>query len=648
MLNRYHEFYYRLQSFSTAKLVARLRHFIRKKVEKKQVGWKPSVRLMNDPARLFSIDESAIALSDLPLRFPVFEQSLDSTAPIDWHLDPGTDKSFPAIYSREISLSGAAYHRARYVWEINRFYFLPTLALRYRLTTNPNELTHLTSLLISWEKANPYLTGINWHNNLEVSIRLINWFVTWNILNASVLAENDPVFRHFIESVWVPIIYQHCTYIYQELTLSPTTGHQRLAGYAALFVASSFWPFAESTTWNSYTKDGLEHAIQQQHSANGINRDEATDSIQFGTDLLLLAHLTGVHTNNPFSETFVGQLRLILSYIAYLVDRLGNLPTYGDEGIGRLWQLDYQVPTNNFQSLLTSAAVLFGDPFFKPRPIRFDFKNQFLFGPEGRRTFQKLAVRSGGLSSQLYAAEGHFILRKAEEAPNEIYIYFNAAPLGVRGHADALSFSMHIDGQPFFVDPGTYLPESAVNWRRYFTSTRAHNTVCLNELNQAVQDKALRWLNPYTVRVVKAEMNDHTEEVSATHSGYDRIGCSHQRRLEFDKLNNRLRIDDQIDRKRKKKDVAVEVLFHIHPSIRFRAKKRNQFVLSHPQIKRLVVLDIDPLLEVEVVNGQLQPSLLGWYSAGLYQKQPTCVFRAYGLFNEGKRLDLRHHITVQP
>ena len=54
------------------------------------------------------------------------------------------------------------------------------------------------------------------------------------------------------------------------------------------------------------------------------------------------------------------------------------------------------------------------------------------------------------------------------------------APLYNHGHADALSVSLACQRRPILVDPGTFRYSGAPTWRRYFKSTRAHNTVSVD------------------------------------------------------------------------------------------------------------------------------------------------------------------------
>ncbi|GAB3253149.1 alginate lyase family protein [Larkinella harenae] len=651
MLNRYHRLYDRLQSSTTTDLVSRLQRYFWKRIHKKQIGWTPSITLASWPATLFYPPIDTFPTIFFPLQQKLFEHVIHYNYPIDWHLDISANKRFPLTYAPEITLRDADLVSAGYVWELNRLSFLPTLAMRYRITDDPGELNRLITTLSSWIRANPYLLGINWISNLDVSIRLINWFVCWNILDASVLVKTSPVFQAFVESTWLPAIYQHCLYCRQHLSFYTAAIHQRIAGYAGLFIASSFWPFPESSAWQAFARNGLEREMMHQQRFKNLTRHTTADYLQLTTDAFLIAYRTGQQTRNPFSSVYTQELQNLFQYLAHLLSEQGLAPHFGDEGSGRLWNVDDHTPFTNAQSLLTSGAILFGNPVFKQQSHGFDLKNSLLFGIEGQQRFAAIPETESGLNSHFYPEEGHFILRKRESKSSEIYVHFNATSLhhpaaALHGHADALSFTLHIDGQPFFVDSGTYCPADNSEWRRYFVGTRAHNTVCLDQQDQALLDPNLRWLKPYSITVQKAESRDQTDEVVASHNGYRRIGCWHQRRMIFDKPRNWLSIEDRVVNKRRDTH-TVEVLFHAHPDIRFRAKGPHHFVLSHPQTKRLVNLQIDTSLRVEVVNGQTYPTILGWYSPRLYQKKATCVFRAYLTLGPQQKVELKHQIMVQ-
>ena len=160
----------------------------------------------------------------------------------------------------------------------------------------------------SWIDDNPYLVGINWYSNLEINIRLISWFLCWEILDASELAAKNRKFEEFVAERWLPTIYLHCKYSYNNPSRFSSANNHLIAEYSGLFIASSKWKFKEAGSWLKYAAKGLEREIQLQHSS-GINREEAAGYIQFITDLFLLPYVVGEKTNNPFSDTYTGILR---------------------------------------------------------------------------------------------------------------------------------------------------------------------------------------------------------------------------------------------------------------------------------------------------------------------------------------------------
>ncbi|GAB3929237.1 alginate lyase family protein [Larkinella terrae] len=647
--NHYSWFYYRMRTMSVPEVLFRVQQYAQKQVDKQRTGWQTSASVASLPKALFPV--ASVSVPNWCMIQNIFEHRLDFSQPIDWHLDLESRKRFPLTYSKTIDIRTGEFGSAKYVWEVNRLLFLPTLALQYRATRNPDYLHRFVAIVQSWVTENPYLQGVNWYSNIEVNIRLLNWFVCWNILDASALAETDSAFRQFVFSTWLPTVYQHCVYSHANPSYHSSANNHLIAEYAGLFVASSFWKFPESAGWNQYARAGLECEIQQQHSALGVNREESSEYIQFVTDFFLIAYVTALKTEQPFSAAFSRQLQSIFSYIAHLLDQNGNIPQYGDDDNGRVLFLEDRKPFNNFRSLLTSAAVLFEVPLYKQHSQGYDLKNQIFFGAEGRQRFDAIRPIRVNLESRFFAKEGHFILRKKESSGNEIYLHFDAAPLGylsiaAHGHADALSFIMHLDGHPFFVDSGTYTYHTDSAWRRYFVSTRAHNTVCIDGQNQAFQAGDLLWLEHYQTVVKKAQNTQDVDEVVATHTGYERLGCEHERGIRFLKKQEQIIITDQLTN-RQRKNRLVEVLFHLSPAIQIVKVSLNQFHLTHPALKRSVLLTIDPALQVSEVRGQTEPVKLGWYSSRFYHKEPTTTISGRLTLAGKTAINLHHQLCIQ-
>jgi hypothetical protein len=543
----------------------------------------------------------------------------------DWCFDVYSKKVFPKISSKKIKIRTGEYGSAKHVWEINRMLFLPQLALKYKRSSDCRYLNQIQSLLSSWIEQNPYLTGINWYSNIEVNIRLINWFITWEILEVEELIAHNPLFKNFVEEIWIPSIYRHCKFSHAYPSLYSSANNHLIAEYAGLFIASSKWQFKESQKWNNYAKQGLEVEIIKQHSINGVNKEEAAEYIQFITDFFLLCLVVGDITQNYFSNKYKKRLRQIFNYINDFLDVKGNYPKYGDEDNGRVFLVNKNNNDNNFLSLLLSAAIYFKDDSFIKEKMELDQKNYILFGEKTSWAVKNLPRANKLKTSSFYPSEGHFIFRKQVGNLKEIYCHFNAAPLGylsiaAHGHADALSFILHIDGQPFFIDPGTYCYHTDFAWRKYLVGTKAHNTICINNSDQACFIGPTLWLNHYRTKVKEYQLSEKYDRVIAEHNGYQKLNVVHSRSIEFHRVEEKIVITDNITNT-SRNEILLEMPFHIHPDNEYRLKECH---LNLAFGKRKVAVKLEEQMTWSVIKGQHSP-VLGWYSNAFYKKTPAPV-----------------------
>ncbi len=555
------------------------------------------------------------------------EFKFDNPDEINWHKDPRSGETFKLLFYRKINIREKPDLSAKYVWEINRLQFLTGVCINYRTGLNQDDLDLFIKINRSWIAQNPFLKGVNWYSNIEINLRLITWFFCWEILDAEDLMTRYSYFEEFVQNEWLPVIRKHCTYSYNNPSKYSSANNHLISEYAGLFIASSKWHFKESEKWTKYSQKGLEREILRQHSRDGVNKEEAAEYIQFITDFFLLAFVVREKTGNHFSDQFKQRLCKIFCYIFDLLDRKGNFPKYGDEDDGRCFLLDFDKESNNFKSLLTSAAILFRDREFKSKSSGFDLKNRFLFGSSGEATYESITETGISESSKFYTHEGHFLFRKVEGSL-ETYLHFDAAPLGflsiaAHGHADALSFTLNVDGQPVFVDPGTYTYHTEPEWRKYFIGTLAHNTIRVNRKDQAVSGGPTLWTKKYKSRILDLDLGKNTDHVNATHNGYRKIGVQHIRDVVFDKLKNEFKILDTIIVSKNRK-IELEIPFHIHPEINISAESGNSFLLTKDKIRETEFF-IDDKLQPEIVIGQISPQILGWYSGSFLKKEPTNV-----------------------
>lgn len=616
-------YFNRFKSMSVSELPYRFRQLAQNKYENMFcAGQKLTRNLIPPTIKILKIEYPKSKI--FPKYISVFGKEWNySNESINWQKDIFSDKFFRLTFSKKINIRKEPDLSAKNVWEINRLQFLVHVALNYRITRDQKYLDQFIQLTESWIDANPYLLGINWYSNIEVNIRLINWFFCWEILKAHELVLNNKEFKRFVTEKWIPSVYQHCSYSYINPSKYSSANNHLISEYAGLFISASLWKFNESGKWLSYAKSGLEKEIVNQHS-NGINKEEAAEYIQFITDFFLLAYIVAEKTNNSFSANYTKTLKEIFEYIYVFTDIKTNFPKYGDEDDGKVVCFSTDAHFNNFKSLLTTASILFQDERFKSKSAGFDLKNELLFGEEGKNIFNNLQAIECDPSSGLFRKEGHFIFRK-QENKKEIYLHFDAAPLGylsiaAHGHADALSFLMNINGFPVFVDPGTYSYHVSKEWRNYFVSTMAHNTICVDGKNQAKQAGDTMWTGHYQCKVLSAIQNEEIESVKASHNGYSEV--KHSREITFNKKSDTFTIQDEIGIT----DGRVHecnIQFHLHPDINITEISANQLLIEH-QSGIKITMSIEGFSSLTLIKGQEEP-ILGWYSGSFLQKEPTTV-----------------------
>ena len=442
----------RLKTMSVPELFYRIKNWIYSIFEKiNYTGYFPTPRVVYFRDKILPDIGTDYQLCDSKLE--IFEKELDFSTEVDWHLDLHSDNRFPLISSAEIEIRTNKHGSAKHVWEVNRLLFLPQLCLNYKKTGDKLYLVKFMNFIDSWIIENPYLLGVNWYSNIEVNLRLINWFMCWEIINGPALMRSETSFREFAENKWFSLIYLHCRHSGNHLSKYSSANNHLISEYAGLFIAASVWKFKESGRWQKFAKKGLEREIEKQHTKNGINREEAAEYIQFITDFFLVSYLVGNKTENKMSSRYEQMLMKIFDYIYAFTDCSCNYPKYGDEDDGQVFRFSRKLE-NNFLSLLTTGAFLFNRPEYI-KSSEADLKSRLLMGNEVDGMVKSVQGKMNRQKSAFYPEDGHFIFRNIINN-HEVFLHFDAAPLGylaiaAHGHADALSFILHIDGQPVFV-----------------------------------------------------------------------------------------------------------------------------------------------------------------------------------------------------
>jgi hypothetical protein len=133
-------------------------------------------------------------------------------------------------------------------------------------------------------------------------------------------------------------------------------------------------------------------------------------------------------------------------------------------------------------------------------------------------------------------AHGGVTIAKDAIAGRRAQIVFDHGPLGfmplaAHGHADALAIWLTIDGEPIFVDAGTYLYFSGGDTRTALRESLAHNTLAVDGSSHSRAATAFNWTTTANAQLVAAERGPEWR-VAGAHDGYRKsFGVRHRRRL---------------------------------------------------------------------------------------------------------------------
>ncbi|PYZ92600.1 hypothetical protein CR194_13090 [Salipaludibacillus keqinensis] len=201
--------------------------------------------------------------------------------------------------------------------------------------------------------------------------------------------------------------------------------------------------------------------------------------------------------------------------------------------------------------------------------------------------------------------------------------------IGSHGHSDFLSFTHYSHETDWFIDSGYYTYNKDEH-REYFTSSFAHNTVIINGKSGKPNDK-------------KTELvfNNHNDYVKA---GRYLDSGTHER--SFQKVAESDYIINDIIRLNERG--KVEQLFHIHPSISIKSISKNVIELENQDGVTCYVTQLNTIGTWEVIKGQEEPYIQGWYSEKFNKKVPTFTLKYVANDKESYLLKTFIHFSSCP
>lgn len=549
--------------------------------------------------------------------------------PIDWNRDHECGKKAPdgfagSIDYRDYRVTGDA----KIVWEPNRHHHLVVLARAYALTREQRYAVGVVEQLTSWFAQCPFGYGMNWRSPLELAIRLINW--VWAV---DLIAESGAMTPEFRKRL-ISNVYLHLWEITRKYSQGSSANNHRIGEAAGVFIATHYFPqLDEGGNWNRESWSVLAEEIHTQTYPDGANREQAFGYHLFVLQFFLFAGIMARRAGHDFPEAYWQQIGKMMEFVGAVSAGGSEPPLYGDCDDG--YVLDLGNTPSDVASLLSAGAVIFGRSDFKSWGRTYSELAFWLFGAPGRTQWEAIVPNQEmSLGSRAFPDAGLYLLQyESLEKSRSISVLFDCGELGfgaiaAHGHADALSFTLRAFGRDVFVDPGTYDYFRFPQFRNYFRSTRAHNTVMIDNTDQSEMLGLFLWGTRANARCLTWEPGANGGRITGEHDGYSRLAdpVVHRRTLELNGENGILTLQDNIQAQGQHE---VTICFHLAEecSIREMSPHRYQITVS----QNTLVFDIDQRLTVQILTGSEDP-IGGWVSRKYHRKEKsaTIICRSAG------------------
>jgi hypothetical protein len=476
--------------------------------------------------------------------------------PIDWHSDFKSGYRWNARqFHRNIRYGHIEGVDIKVPWELSRFGHLNLLGQAYLLTNDHRYSTEFMDQITDWIDNNPVGFGVNWKCTMDVAIRAANWLVA-----SEFFYQESALPAHFRRR-FCASVHEHGKFIRHHLERSGVTGNHYIADIGGLFFIATYCPFfEEADTWRAFCIAELTKEIGKQTHKDGCDFEGSTAYHRLVLEMFFYCKLLADHAGTTLPEAYGHRLRKMFEVSLYCIKSNGMIPQIGDNDNGRFLAFTKR-PILEHKYILTLASIYYRDSDFKLSGFKFDEEAFWLFGPTGKRVYDKLQTRTSQLRPKSFPEAGWFIIRH-----NNDYCFISCGAdrqNGNRGHAhnDRLSLELVLDGRDVIVDPGTYVYTPYPNERNRFRSTSYHNTIAFDgcEQNEVSNDDVFKLADQ--VRVRKAILEEDQDQ-ARFEGEIEYAGIRHRRTVTLSKELGSWQIEDVIACSQ---PLKATLFFHLAP-----------------------------------------------------------------------------------
>lgn len=377
-----------------------------------------------------------------------------------------------------------------WTYNLHYFDFAPPLAESYLATGDQTYLDCLTSLIRSWIAACPPAPSLPWDGG-PLSRRIMNWCRAAIMLRDAI--GTDPAFRSELQQS----LFTQALYLERHIERHLCGNHVVTNGAALLFAGTLLEGHAPRR-WRDLGLRILMEELSEQILPDGGHYERSPMYhcivMQDYLDCLRLMRAAGTKEPAEFRQA----LLRMSDFLSAILHPDGTIPLLNDSVMGL---------SDSPKSILQESQELL------------DWR----------------APSAGVPHVQELPHTGYFLCRPAV---GDLLI-FDAGPVGPdhnpgHAHSDTLGFELSLAGQRVLVDSGVY-GYAADAWRVYCESTRAHNTVVIDGVEQTEKWGPAHFRAARRAKPTCLDWYEHEDLIcfQGGHDGYRRLPGhpSHLRRI---------------------------------------------------------------------------------------------------------------------
>lgn len=477
------------------------------------------------------------------------------------------------------------------LWNYHLHYFdwADPLIIRYIYTKESQYKERWIDYVENWIKHNPPGSGLGWHP-YPTSKRIQNWLRSCAVLSRK---SEEPIPIVIIQS-----ILQQARFLSSNFEIDLQNNHLIANAAALAWVGTVFEDWKYSSKWQKTGYDTLWREVLRQVNKEGFHVERSPSyQLIVQNDVAETVFLAD-HNGISIPLQVINLLMQMESATNSILRPDGLFPLLHDTVHG---YPDHQFASSKF---LQSTQLSGSDATI----MRIISQNQ------------KESQIHRSSSTSLSFPETGFVIFRDGEGINANYLIFDCGSMGPiwnpgHGHASALSFELYAMGRPLIVDSGTYSYHQRP-WRDYFRSTRAHNTLVVDGMDQSEL-----WGSFRVGRIAKCQLLDwnFTEEMEyaiAEHEGYRRLDypITHRREVYYKRSNQWSIIDKVVGTGRH----LFELYFHFPAEANLYSQQATTIVVDYGEDWKLKI-------EADLPEGCKYHIAQEWISEVWYQKKSAPV-----------------------